>query len=133
MASMRHLTAWPRLDSYCVQPWECNRSRRTVIQEGMSRQKGTAEELERRRRRAVELSQKGEPHGTIARVLGVHVKSISRWLAQARKPHGLDSRPQPGRRPGLSRRQLATLDRLLRKGAKHHGWHNEPWTAARVA
>lgn len=99
----------------------------------MSRPKGTAEELERRRRRAVELSRQGERHGTIARVLGVHVKSISRWLKLAQTPHGLDSRPQPGRRPGLSMRQLATLERLLLKGAKKHGWHNELWTAARVA
>src|SRR3954451_17745703 len=99
----------------------------------MSRPTGTAAELERRRRRAVELSQQGEPHATIARVLGVHVKSISRWLRLARKPRGLDARPQPGRRPGLSTRQLATLEKLLAKGAKAHGWHNQLWTAARVS
>jgi transposase len=99
----------------------------------MSRPKGAAAELERRRRRAVELSRQGEPHATIARVLGVHVKSISRWLRLAKEPDGLDSRPQPGRRPGLSARQLATLERLLAKGAKAHGWHNQLWTAARVA
>jgi transposase len=99
----------------------------------MSRPIGTAEELERRRRRAVELVGRGESRTTVARVLGVHPKSLSRWLRLARQPHGLDARPQPGPRPGLADGQLRQLEKLLLQGAKQHGWHNELWTAARVA
>src|SRR3954447_15540380 len=99
----------------------------------MSRPIGTAEELERRRRRAVELVRQGESRATVARVLGVHPKSLARWLRQARQPGGLDAKPQTGPLPGLSDEQLARLEALLRQGAKHHGWHNELWTAARVA
>jgi hypothetical protein len=35
--------------------------------------------------------------------------------------------------PGLSDADLRKLEALLLKGAKAHGWHNELWTAARVA
>src|SRR4051794_4370736 len=98
----------------------------------MSRPIGTAEELERRRRRAVELVRQGESRATVARVLGVHPKSLARWLRQAKLPGGLDARPQTGPPPGLSDEQLARLEALLRLGAKHHGWPNQLWTASRV-
>src|SRR5687767_3004566 len=99
----------------------------------MSRPIGSAAELERRRRRAVELVARGEPRGDIARILGVHAKTLSRWLRLARQPRGLDARPQLGHKPGLSDEQLARLERLLAQGAKAHGWANELWTAPRVA
>jgi transposase len=99
----------------------------------MSRPIGTAAELERRRRRAVLLVEQGEPRSAVARVLGVHPKSLSRWLRLARQPHGLDARPQPGPAPGLSDEQLGQLERLLAQGAKAHGWANELWTAPRAA
>jgi transposase len=99
----------------------------------MSRPIGTAAELERRRRRAVLLVRQGERRATVARILGVHPKTVARWLRLARRPRGLDAKPQPGPRPRLSDRQLRRLERLLAKGAKAHGWHNELWTAARVA
>jgi transposase len=99
----------------------------------MSRPLGTAAELERRRRRAVRLVEQGECPATVARILGVHPKSLARWLRLARQPQGLDAKPQGGPRPGLSDDQLRQLEELLLQGAKHHGWHNQLWTAARVA
>jgi transposase len=99
----------------------------------MTRPIGTAAELERRRRRAVALVDDGESPVTVARILGVHETSIHRWRRLARKPHGLDARPVPGPTPGLSDYHLRKLERLLRQGAKKHGWHNELWTADRVA
>jgi hypothetical protein len=45
----------------------------------------------------------------------------------------LDARPQPGPAPGLTDADLRRLEGLLAKGAKAHGWHNQLWTAARVA
>src|SRR5580700_1712398 len=97
------------------------------------RPKGTAAELERRRRRAVELVDQGESPTTVARILGVRTTSVHRWRRLARRPHGLDARPVPGPTPGLSDYHLQKLERLLLQGAKKHGWPNELWTADRVA
>src|SRR5918912_431807 len=99
----------------------------------MSRPVGTAAELERRRRRAVELVAQGECRADVARILRVHPKTLARWLRLARRPHGLDAKPLPGPTPGLSDDQLRQLEGLLAQGAKAHGWHNQLWTAARVA
>jgi transposase len=89
--------------------------------------------LERRRRRAVALVEQGEPRATVARVLGVHPKTLARWLRQARRPDGLQAKPHLGPLPGLTDIQLQQLEQLLLDGAKFHGWKNELWTAARVA
>jgi transposase len=99
----------------------------------MSRPIGTADELERRRKRAVQAVADGQPRKTVAKVLGVHLKTVSRWVRSARQPGGLDAKPQPGPAPGLTDADLKRLESLLAKGAKAHGWHNELWTAARVA
>src|SRR3954447_9533482 len=98
----------------------------------MSRPIGTAAELERRRCRAVELVSQGEPRVTVARFLGVHPKTLSRWVRLARRPNGLAPKPHRGRPAGLSDEQLRQLEQLLLQGAKQHGWHNQLWTAARV-
>jgi transposase len=97
------------------------------------RPKGTAAELERRRRRAVELVEQGESPTVVARILGVRTASIHRWRRMAQQPHGLEARPLPGPTPRLSDYHLRELERLLRQGAKGHGWPNELWTAGRVA
>jgi transposase len=97
------------------------------------RPKGTAAELERRRRRAVGLVDQGESPTTVARILGVRTSSLHRWRRLARQPHGLDARPVPGPTPGLSDYHLRKLERLLLQGAKKHGRPNELWTADRVA
>jgi transposase len=99
----------------------------------MSRPIGTAAELERRRRRAVALVEQGESRATVARVLGVHPKTLARWLRRARQPDGLQAKPHVGPLPGLNDLQLQQLEQLLLDGAKSHGWKNELWTAARVA
>lgn len=95
---------------------------------------GTAEELERRRRRAVELMRQGEAPSVIARILGVCRTSLYRWRAAGQAgPGGLASRPHPGPRPRLSAEQLKRLEVLLLEGARAHGWRTELWTASRVA
>src|SRR5260370_21573903 len=99
----------------------------------MTRPIGTAAELERRRRHAVELIEQGESPGVVARILGVHPKSVSRWCHLARLPGGLHAKPQTGPRPGLSDAQLRQLEQLLLDGPKAHGCNNALWTAARVA
>src|SRR4051794_19575418 len=97
------------------------------------RPKGTAAELERRRRRAVDLVERGESPTVVGRILGVRPTSIHRWRRMARQPHGLASQPVPGPAPRLDDDQLRHLETLLRQGAKAHGWPNELWTAGRVA
>jgi transposase len=93
---------------------------------------GTAEELQRRRERAVAAYHEGQSPSTIARVLGVDRTTVHRWARLARTPGGLDAR-RPTRQPLLSDAQLAQLERLLLHGAAAHGWPNDLWTAARVA
>jgi transposase len=99
----------------------------------MSRPIGTPAELERRRRRAVELLDQGESPTDLARILGVRRNSLYRWHSQARQgPDGLAAKPHPGPKPRLSDAQLEHWEDLLLDGATAHGWPNELWTAARV-
>jgi transposase len=99
----------------------------------MSRPIGSADELERRRKRAVQAVADGEARATVAAVLGVHYRTVARWVRDARRPGGLDAKPQTGPPPGLTDADLRRLADLLAQGAKAHGWSNELWTAARVA
>jgi transposase len=100
----------------------------------MSRPIGTAAELERRRRRAVELVRQGERPTVIARVFGVARPSVYRWQQLAEQaPDGLAAKPHPGRAMRLSQDQLRHLETLLQQGACAHGWQNDLWTTARVA
>jgi transposase len=101
----------------------------------MSRPFGTPIELERRRRRAVDLVRSGERPAQVAHFLGVHRSSVSRWraAAQRRGDDALAARPHPHRPPQLTARQLRRLEALLRQGADAHGWPNRLWTTARVA
>ena len=95
---------------------------------------GTAEELERRRRRAVQLANQGEHPDDVARFLGCGRSSVYTWLKWQREaPDELAARPHPGRPPGLNSNQLDQLKTLLLEGAKTHGWRTQLWTAARVA
>jgi transposase len=97
------------------------------------RPQGTALELERRRRRAVELVEAGEAPTVVARILGVTTSSLHRWRRMARQPQGLVARPASGAKRRLSDLQLSQLEQLLRQGAPAHGYANQLWTAARVA
>jgi transposase len=97
------------------------------------RTKGTAAELERRRRRAVELVEQGEAPAVVARILGVTRTSLHRWRRLARHGTGLAAKPSPGRRRRLTDQQLQELEGLLDQGAPAHGFANELWTSARVA
>jgi transposase len=99
----------------------------------MSRPIGSPDELERRRRRAVELVEQGESPSLVARILGVHETTIHCWRRLARIEGGLEAKPHPGPTPRLSEDQLAQLKTLLLQGAQRHGWPNQLWTADRVA
>jgi transposase len=95
---------------------------------------GTAEELQRRRLRAVELVEQGESPEDVARFLGCGRSSVYTWVKLARQgPEKLAAKPHAGPKPRLSAEQLREVEALLLKGAKAHGWRTELWTAARAA
>jgi transposase len=98
----------------------------------MSRPFGSAAELERRRRQAVEAIAQGESPEVVARVVGVNRCSVFRWLNMARQTNGLAAKPHPGPAPRLSPQQNRRLEDLLLQGAKAHGWPNHLWTCARI-
>ena len=97
------------------------------------RSKGTAAELERRRRRAVALVEQGEAPAVVARIFGVTRSSLHRWRRMARQGHDLAAKPVPGAKRRLTDTQLQELEGLLDQGAPAHGFPNELWTSARVA
>jgi transposase len=98
----------------------------------MTRPLGRADELERRRRHAVELLAQGESPSLIARILGVHETSVHRWR-RLEALQGLQARPNSGRTPRLTEAQMQSLVPLLQQGAVAHGWPNALWTCSRVA
>ena len=101
---------------------------------GMSRPLGSSAELERRRRRALELVQEGKRQVDIATFLGVNRNSIYRWRRQAAQgTDGLAAKPHAHRPAALTTAQLRRLEELLAEGAAAHGWHNHLWTTDRVA
>src|SRR5512142_1834663 len=78
---------------------------------------GTPEELERRRRRAVELVKQGEKPALVARILGVGRSSIYTWLKLDRQaPEALAAKAHPGPKPRLTDEQIEELEGLLLKG-----------------
>jgi transposase len=100
----------------------------------MSRPFGTPEELERRRRRAVELVAQGERPTAVARFLGVDRSSVYRWRRTARLgTAALQAQAHPHRPPALTEAHLRQLETLLAQGPLAHGWPNPLWTTARVA
>ena len=90
---------------------------------GRMRPKGTAAELERRRRRAMRLLESGHSLGTVARMVGTAFSAVWRWRETLRRhgPAGLAPKPVPGRPLKLTARQRQRLPRLLARGAQAHG------------
>src|ERR1700744_1451988 len=99
----------------------------------MSRPYGPASALEQRRRQAVQAVHAGDKVKDVARILGVHQRTLFRWLELDRTPQGLAARPPPGPATRLNTKQQRQLERMLLQGAKAHGWDNELWTTRRIA
>jgi transposase len=100
----------------------------------MSRPLGTPEELERRRRRAVQLLDEGERPTVVARFLGVNRSSVYRWRQTAKDdPRALAAQPHPHRPTRLTDTQLRKLEALLQQGPQAHGYDNWLWTTERVS
>ncbi len=96
---------------------------------------GSPEELERRRRRAVDLLKAGALITDVARRLGCSHSSVILWRDAVRRggPTALTAKPAPGRPPKLTARQRARLPRLLLRGAAAWGFETDLWTTSRIA
>lgn len=99
------------------------------------RTKGSAAELEARRRRAAEYFQARKSLRTVARLLGVTLSSVKRWK-RAWKAGGvkaLAAKPRPGGASKLSEKQKQGLVEILLAGPVAAGYRTELWTCKRVA
>jgi len=96
---------------------------------------GTTDQLERRRRKAIALLQKGHRVNETARLVGVTPGAITQWR-QAYEKQGqafFQAHSPPGRPPSLGQKHRQKLEKLLLKGARRNGYGTELWTLQRVA
>jgi transposase len=96
---------------------------------------GSATELENRRRLAVTRVREGYSQADVARFLGVHPRTVRRWVAEYRDrgDAGLAAHPHPGPTPKLSPEQERTVLGWFRESPTEFGFPTELWTAPRVA
>jgi len=99
------------------------------------RPKGSAEELERRRRQAMALIDRGMRSAAVARAVGVSRASVTRWRQayEAGGAEAMAAKPHPGGASRLTDAQRKRLVRMLLQGPRKHGYGTELWTLARVA
>ena len=99
------------------------------------RPKGSAEELERRRRQAMALMDQGMKPAAAARAVGTSRASVTRWRQtyEAGGQEAMQAKPHPGGVSKLTAGQRARLVRMLLQGPGKHGYGTELWTLARVA
>jgi transposase len=96
---------------------------------------GTAAELEKRRRRAVELLQQKMQIVDVAEALQASTSSVKRWrdAFAADGKEGLNSAPPRVHPSRLTDKQKQRLIRTLLRGARANGYPNDLWTCSRVA
>ena len=91
--------------------------------------------LEQRRLRAARLLQQGVHQSEVARRVGAHRQSVSRWAQQleAAGLSGLRKAGRAGRKPRLRVEDLNKIERGLKRGPEALGYETGLWTAWRVA
>ena len=99
------------------------------------RSKGSAVELERRRKLAVRRVLDGYSVEEVAEFLAVEPRTVWRWVALFRRENweGLAARPGAGRRSKLTPTQEKIVLRWLQDSPRKHGFATELWTGARLA
>jgi transposase len=99
------------------------------------RPKGSAAELEVRRRLAVRLLSQGKSRSEVAEMVGASLSSVKRWKAAWKKGgvEAVAAKPHPGRKPKLTNAQKRQLERMLLRGPRAAGFSNDLWTCGRVA
>jgi transposase len=91
--------------------------------------------LEERRLRAARLLSKGISQSEVARQVGAHRQSVSRWAQQLEREGraGLKRVGRAGRKPRLGGRDRERIARALKGGPEQLGDATKVWTAVRVA
>src|SRR6266852_4974465 len=114
-------------------PVKLNRDSRSTVRRVRPRRDFKA--MEERRMRAADLFEQGVSPAEIARQLGVWHQIVSDWRAMWRRAgrDGLRGAGRAGRRPKLSREQLAQVEAALAKGPEANGYTTDLWTLRRVA
>ena len=84
------------------------------------------EKLERRRLQAGELLRQGVHPAEVARQVGVHRQSVSRWAAQLKRGgvRALKKAGHAGRRARLRPEDLRRIEKGLKRGPRH--WATKP-------
>ena len=96
---------------------------------------GSPKQLEKRRRKAMELLDTGLSLNKVARRIGCAPSSVMRWRRrrQSLGDAGLKPKPVPGCPSKLTTKQKDRLIQILLKGAIANGYRTELWTTARIA
>ncbi len=91
--------------------------------------------LEQRRREAAELLRQGIHQAEVARRVGAHRQSVSRWAEQLERGglRALRQAGRAGRKARLRPEDLRRIERGLKRGPEALGYENGLWTSARVA
>jgi putative transposase len=99
------------------------------------RTKGSAAELEVKRRIACNLLLDGKSRAEVARLVETSWNSVDRWKEALERggPDALAAKPHPGRPALLSVAQQHRMVRILECGARKAGFDNELWTCPRIA
>ena len=90
--------------------------------------------LEERRMEAARLLREGLSQSEVARAVGVHRQSVSRWARELEESglRGLRKAKHAGRPARLNPAQLRDLERALKRGPEAFGFASGLWTAGRV-
>lgn len=99
------------------------------------RPKGSAADLEARRKQAIDLLGEGWSPTEVAKMLGVSRQSVHRWMAKAEEggKRALKAIPQHVPRCRMSPSQQRELGKILLRGAQAAGFPTDLWTTARIA
>ena len=91
--------------------------------------------MEERRMQAADLFRRGVIPAEVGRRLGVSHQVVSEWRKVWRQGGraALRGAGRAGRRPKLSRVQMAKVEKTLRRGAEASGYVTDVWTLPRVA
>lgn len=96
---------------------------------------GSPDLIADRRRRALDLLDKGHSLNAVARQVGCAPSSVMRWRdLRAEKGNGVfEVQLPPGRPSRLTARQFRRLERILLKGPLAFGYKTDLWTTQRIA
>ena len=99
------------------------------------RPKGSAAELETRRRLAGRLLLEGRKIGEVAEIVAASESSVRRWRRDVEKGglEALKAKPHLGRKPRLNEKQKQRLTKILLAGPCKAGYRTDLWTCRRVA